>query len=499
MKAMKGFLVLFLAVSCFPLWAAERVDYDLDDDGLIEIDDLYDLNDIRNNVSEGDFPQILGDKLYGSNDGCPVSGCSGYELSTDLNLDSNGNGQFDADDVFWNDGKGWDPIGSFFVKFNTEFHGNGFSITNLVMRRSGSPFSAFIAYSEFGYLHDFTITADLVTGAESAGILAYGWNTRLERIKADIKITAEAADESCISKCDPQIIGSIVGSAVESELKNIVVNAQVAGSDRLGGVGGDIYDSNVGEIAVQVKLNGSDNVGGLAGSITNGVVESVAIFADIEGRASVGGLAGSTGGTSGVNIDNVLISGTVTPGVNITRYARGGALLGRATSEDQIDHIISTVHLPNDEEANHFIGALIGRGDHPTINNAIWAKDLALRDTMYYEGSSRNIGQNWDLIDLQCATEANNCNGLSFNAFANELNSESSSLWSFGETYHSPALNLPEGRFIDSDSNGEADSWPDLQLPEVPEATPSSSGGGMFYALLSLVLLTLRKKPFLSK
>ena len=46
---------------------SDRADYDLDDDGLIEINDLPDLNEIRNNLD--------GSSLYGSSVGCPVSGC----------------------------------------------------------------------------------------------------------------------------------------------------------------------------------------------------------------------------------------------------------------------------------------------------------------------------------------------------------------------------------------------------------------------------------------
>lgn len=55
-----------------------RTDYDLDDDGLIEINDLADLNEIRNHLD--------GTALYSDSTGCSEGGiglCNGFELTTD--------------------------------------------------------------------------------------------------------------------------------------------------------------------------------------------------------------------------------------------------------------------------------------------------------------------------------------------------------------------------------------------------------------------------------
>ncbi|MEK9765695.1 MAG: hypothetical protein VW274_04385, partial [Thalassolituus sp.] len=64
-----------------------REDYDLDDDGLIEINDLSDLDEIRNNLD--------GTSLYGTSQGCPEAGCNGFELTTDLDFDTNADGVMD--------------------------------------------------------------------------------------------------------------------------------------------------------------------------------------------------------------------------------------------------------------------------------------------------------------------------------------------------------------------------------------------------------------------
>ena len=44
--------------------------------------------------------------------GCPADGCSGYELVANLDFDTNGSGQADEGDNYWNDGLGWIPMRS---------------------------------------------------------------------------------------------------------------------------------------------------------------------------------------------------------------------------------------------------------------------------------------------------------------------------------------------------------------------------------------------------
>ena len=183
-------------------------DYDSDDDGLIEVCSLQQLDAIRHDLdgdgSPDDYPEQYGDSPAGASlvcpgqpfgdgkqcwkrphygdytdaqrialhgaafpsavdgMGCPAAGCIGYELLADLDLDTNGNGEADSGDAYWNDGKGWSSIMGatftgdtcvwfrecyavrgmpptplydpefFYVKrFNAVFEGNGRTIDNL--------------------------------------------------------------------------------------------------------------------------------------------------------------------------------------------------------------------------------------------------------------------------------------------------------------------------------------------------------------------------------
>ena len=68
---------------------------------------------------------------------CPDA-CKGYELTADLDFDTNGDGRTDvAGDDYWNGGAGWEPIPrpDFAYNYGGEFHGNGHTISNLYINR----------------------------------------------------------------------------------------------------------------------------------------------------------------------------------------------------------------------------------------------------------------------------------------------------------------------------------------------------------------------------
>ena len=114
-----------------PVWAqTPTVDYDVDDDGLIEVSSLAQLNAIRWDLDGNGAADVYPADSRGNTGhdpqgaakyaaafpnaaaqmGCPSSGCDGYELSADLDFDTNASGTADAGDEFWNGGKGWVPL-----------------------------------------------------------------------------------------------------------------------------------------------------------------------------------------------------------------------------------------------------------------------------------------------------------------------------------------------------------------------------------------------------
>ena len=110
-------------------------DYDADDDGLISVSSLAQLNAIRWDLDGDGAARDAGYATAFPNAaagmGCPSSGCVGYELTANLDFDTNSSGDADDGDDYWNSGHGWLPIGIDSDPFSAIFEGNGRVISNL--------------------------------------------------------------------------------------------------------------------------------------------------------------------------------------------------------------------------------------------------------------------------------------------------------------------------------------------------------------------------------
>ena len=124
------------------------VDYDSDDDKLIEVSNLYQLEAIDwdrdadgrpDTARASDYYAVFPGALVRM--GCPEYQCKGYELVADLDFDSDNDNDVDADDHdghFWNNGNGWTGIAAAdqgWKGFKGTLEGNGHTIYNLYMQR----------------------------------------------------------------------------------------------------------------------------------------------------------------------------------------------------------------------------------------------------------------------------------------------------------------------------------------------------------------------------
>ena len=164
------------------------VDYDVDDDGLIDISNLAQFNAIRYdldgngapanaNAYNSAFPDRY--RSVAGRMGCPSGTCTGYELMANLDFDTDGdgsthtNGTGDSDDAHYNGGAGFLPIGG---EFAATFRGNGFTIDNLFIKRSlagTSYLGMFTGVSPSGRIETLGLTNAYVgNSAALTGILA---------------------------------------------------------------------------------------------------------------------------------------------------------------------------------------------------------------------------------------------------------------------------------------------------------------------------------------
>ena len=157
-------MLLFAA----PAGAQTTVDYDADDDQLIEIDSPAKLNAIRHDL-DGDGLQgsvtapawanyIAAGAFPNPDSGQCPGGCLGYELTADLDLSGYAN---------------WNPIGGI---FDTTFDGNGHSVSGLAINRAADV-GLFGWLGANGILRNIGVIAPNITlsaAAEDAGGLAAG-------------------------------------------------------------------------------------------------------------------------------------------------------------------------------------------------------------------------------------------------------------------------------------------------------------------------------------
>ena len=100
----------------------------------------------------------------------------GYELTADLDFDTNDDGAVDSSDDWWNSGSGWLPIGdgssdTDATRFNASFEGNGHTIANLYIQRSASLLGLFGSSGSSSVIRRFGLIDVAVSGHSSVGAL----------------------------------------------------------------------------------------------------------------------------------------------------------------------------------------------------------------------------------------------------------------------------------------------------------------------------------------
>ena len=163
--------------------AQRIVDHDADDDGLIDVDSLDKLNAIRHDLNgdglpastgtyaayAGAFPgaDVTAPTSSPTRMGC-VSGCTGYELTANLNFDADGMGGVTSTDPY----PDWTPIGETYAAV---FDGKGYTISNLTIAGATGNSGLFDTLGSGGVIRDVGMLAASIgnDGADAyAGALA---------------------------------------------------------------------------------------------------------------------------------------------------------------------------------------------------------------------------------------------------------------------------------------------------------------------------------------
>ena len=359
-------------------------DYDTDKDGLIEVSSLAQLAAISADLN-GDgvspapaYAAAFPDAMPGM--GCPDAGCTGYELVANLDFDTNGNGEADPEDAYWNGGEGWDPIGSYDHQFTATFDGAGHTIANLYIKD----------------VDDWRVGLFGVTAISS-------------NIKETGLVSVNVYDFSCYD-CG---VGALVGDN-SGTISNSYSIGSIFGTGHVGGLigvnRGTIIASNAkGNVS---GWHASGEVGGLTGA-NHGMIYSSYADVSVLGTAQVGGLIGGNyyGGTITASYAKGSVSGS---GDDI------GGLVGR-----NVNGAITTSYAVgriSTSDNTFYIGGLVGYGQGGTASASYWDTQ-----TTGQAGSYGGVGKT--TAELQAPTTNS---GIYADWDA--------SVWDFGNSRQYPAL-----------------------------------------------------------
>ena len=237
-------------------------DYDADNDGLIDIASLAQLDAMRYDLNADGLvdsatwmPYYTAYPMGALGMGCPADGCTGYELTANLDFDTDDSGEVDENDTYWNGGDGWAPIGEIDAPFTADFKGNRRTVSNLFIDRDTED-----GVGLFGAVDRSRISGVSLIGADVTGRDA---------------------------------VGSLLGDGVYGSVVDNHATGQVSGRDEVGGLVGRTWGS-VWYSSAAVNVSGEDAVGGLVGhQILNNTVASYAT-GNVSGMDAVGGLVGAT-------------------------------------------------------------------------------------------------------------------------------------------------------------------------------------------------------------
>ncbi len=310
----------FKGSSAYPALIYHHTDYDADEDNLIDISNLAQLNAIRWNLNgRGDSTNAVYRNAFPNRStsatkrmGCPAGNCAGYELVADLDFDSDGDDDVDANDhggAYWDSGKGWVPIGQVYTQaWATTFKGNGHTIDHLFIKRGTTAYQGlFRIIASNGRVESLGLTNANVTGSTQTGILAGG---NIGEIVASYTTGAVVGASS---------VGGITGinQGTGAKILSSYSTASVRGTDEVGGLVGRFASGEITHAyatgAVTRASGTATNFGGLIGITTT--TPLTGITTSYYDTTTSGCVSGSTTGCTG--------------------SAGGSAVVGKTTSELQ--------------------------------------------------------------------------------------------------------------------------------------------------------------------
>ena len=332
-----------LAVSGFDSTVSAQgagTDYDLDDDGLIEVTTEAQLSAIRwdldgngtvdHSANEASYSTAFPSAPQGL--GCPAPRCTGYELAADISLTNNG-------------GMGWEPIGNSTTNFTATFDGNApdYIIDSLFINRTTTDYvGLFGVTGTASAIRNVTLTSVNVTGKDYVGGLTGRNQGPIDNCETTGAVTGRWRVGGLSGLSDRAI--------TESESSATVTSVP-------GGIAGGLGGSQRGGLAVSAAIAAAAESRGLklsslAVSTTREVAENTAAGVDIGAPVvatdSSGTVTYTLGGTDAASFDIDAATGQLETRAALDYETRSSyEVTVTATDSDGTTDIAVTINVTN--------------------------------------------------------------------------------------------------------------------------------------------------------
>jgi len=295
------------------------------------VEDAYDLNAVRNNLS------------------------AHYKQTADIDLN------------IYSTGDGWIPIGQETVEFTGVYDGDGYEIRNLWCNNLVGNNGMFGSIKDGAKLKNILLKNTILARAgDYTGGLVGGCENLSENAIVNCHVTG-IINELNINKRNIGGLIGVVNSANTTTIDNCSFEGQVFSSyasTASGHIGGLIGRKNTNLLRCWSKGSviapGTAFVGGLVGSNLSGNCGYSYSLCDVQGSIYVGGFIGNQGVGTTLNCwsrGNVQGNGYV-----------GGFIGGQSTGSPIINRCYSTGFVQGDSDVGGFCGRLSGG----TIENSVW-------------------------------------------------------------------------------------------------------------------------------
>jgi len=338
------------------------------------------------------------------------------------------NNDIDLSEYLASSENGWEPIGTYYNRFDSKLNGNGHKVSGLWIN---TPYEGnvglFGGVGVSGEIKDIIVEIDDTKGGIKGSSTVGGLVGYNEGIISNSQVTGNVSGEFSI--------GGLIGHN-NGIISNSHATGSVTGDESVGGLTGrNTSDGSINSSHATGSVTGNEYVGGLVGENGGGTISNSYATGSVEGTNNVGGLVGingdewnypsskiyesyatgsvegnyNVGGLVGINLDNCQINNSYATGSVSGEFGIGG-LVGMNVSE------INNSYATGSVSGEFGIGGLVGDdGNAGTTNYSYYDSEITeLNDEGKGEGKTtadmkkKDTYIDWDFNNIWAITNTEN-------------------------------------------------------------------------------------------